>query len=252
MIGGAADDQGAVGETERSRRVLVIIPALNESETVASVVRQASALIGADVLVIDDGSIDDTGARARAAGAQVLTLPFNVGVGAAIKVGVRYAHERGYEATLQLDGDGQHEAADAHRLLEAIWSGADIAVGSRFAAGYDVRGLRRASMRILAALIRRRLGTTVADTTSGFRALGPRALDLFSEAYPTDYLSDTVEALWIAGGAGLRVVEIDVRMRGRQGGVASSGAAKSSYHLVRMLLGLAVRSVRPTTRRKRG
>jgi glycosyltransferase involved in cell wall biosynthesis len=232
-------------------RLLVIVPALNEEDSIAGVVRDAIDVLDADVVVVDDGSVDATGARAVAAGATVLRLPYNLGVGGAIRTALRYAEQQGYGRVLQLDGDGQHEASEGQRLVEALGRGgadADLVVGSRFAAGYDVGGGRRVMMRLLSRIVSRRLRTSVTDTTSGFRAMSSRAISTFARDYPLDYLSDTVEALLIAGDAGLRVREIDVRMRPRQGGTASTSSLKSAYHLVRLLLVVLVHTIRRTPR----
>lgn len=226
-------------------RLLVYVPALNEEATVGRVVRSIQAELGCDVLVIDDGSDDATAQRARAAGARVLSHPFNLGVGAAIRSGFRYADERGYERLVQVDADGQHDATEVARLLAVLdEAGADIAVGSRFEAGYDVGRFRKAAMGVLSRVVSRRLGVTVTDTTSGFRAFGPRAITRFSRAYPSAYLSDTVEALLLAGDWGLGVVEAPVRMHQRQGGTPSAGGARSLFHLLRLLLVIGLHRVR--------
>jgi glycosyltransferase involved in cell wall biosynthesis len=230
--------------------VLVIIPAYNEEECIGAVVRDARLILEADVAVIDDGSTDATAARARAAGARVLSLPYNLGVGGAIRTGLRYARDRGYQRVVQLDGDGQHEAAEAKRLLDELDdSGADFVVGARFAAGYEVGRSRRLAMRALSGIISRRLQACITDTTSGFRAMGPRAIALFAHRYPVDYLGDTVEALLLAGEAGLRVSEVGVHMRLRQGGRASTSSLRSLYHLGRLLFVIMVRELvrRPST-----
>jgi glycosyltransferase involved in cell wall biosynthesis len=231
--------------------LLVLIPALNEEEAIAAVVGRTISVLPADVLVIDDGSTDETSVRARAAGALVVRHPFNLGVGAAIRTGLRFAHERGYQFVVQVDGDGQHEPLDAERLVEVVRAGDhDLCVGSRFDAGYHVRRGRRAAMRALATVCTKRLGTPITDATSGFRAFGPKAVETFAGAYPTEYLSDTVEALLLAADAGLRVVEIPVTMRERQGGVASTRLVKSTYHLVRLTVVIALHGVRrPLPRR---
>lgn len=226
--------------------LLVIIPAYNEEDSIGAVVHEARLILDADVSVIDDGSTDATAARARAAGARVLALPYNVGVGGAIRTGLRYAQDRGYSRVVQLDGDGQHEAAEAKRLLDELDdTGADFVVGARFAAGYEVSRSRRLAMRALAGIVSRRLGTPITDTTSGFRALGPRAIAFFARRYPVDYLSDTVEALLLAGEAGLKVGQVDVHMRLRQGGRASASSFRSLYHLGRLLVGIVVRELVP-------
>ena len=225
--------------------LLVIIPALNEEDSIDAVVRDARSVLRADVVVVDDGSTDRTGDLAVAAGATVLTLPYNLGVGGAIRTALRYAQERGYRRVLQLDGDGQHEASEGLRLVQTLdTAGVDLVVGSRFAAGYEVGTGRRFVMRILSRTISRRLGTRITDTTSGFRAMGSSTIAVFAKEYPLDYLSDTVEALLIAGDAGLGVAELDVRMRPRQGGTPSASPLKSAYHLVRLLLVVLVHTIR--------
>ena len=227
-----------------SGRLLVIIPALNEEESIAAVVRDARSVLGADVVVVDDGSRDRTGDVAHGAGATVLRHPYNLGVGGAIRTALRYAQSAGYERVVQLDGDGQHLAGEAGRLVAVLDDGIDLVVGSRFAAGYAVTRGRRGMMRFLARIVSRRLRSTVTDTTSGFRAMGPRAVALFASNYPLDYLSDTVEALLIAGDAGLRVREVDVEMRPRQGGQASTSSLRSVYHLVRLFLVVLLHGLR--------
>jgi glycosyltransferase involved in cell wall biosynthesis len=195
-------------------------------------------------LVVDDGSSDRTGEIAQAAGAWVLSHPFNLGVGAALRSGFRYAAEHGYPSVLQLDADGQHDPASAPALLAPLEDGADIVVGSRFAAGFEVGRARRLCMRWLARIVSRRARVTVTDTTSGFRAFGKRAVERFAASYPTDYLSDTVEALLLAAAWQLEIREVPVEMRPRQGGHPSTGSVKSLYHLIRLVLVIALHRVR--------
>jgi glycosyltransferase involved in cell wall biosynthesis len=221
-------------------RLLVVVPALNEQETIATVVRDARTHLACDVVVVDDGSTDSTGARATQAGATVLRLPYNLGVGGALRTALRYASDQGYNRVVQLDGDGQHDASEAKRLLATLEEGYDLVVGSRFQAGYEVGRSRRATMRMLSQIVSRRLREPITDTTSGFRAMGPEAIALFSQHYPVDYLSDTVEALLLAGSAGLRVTELDVAMRPRQGGVPSSPGVKGVYHLTRLMVAIGL------------
>jgi glycosyltransferase involved in cell wall biosynthesis len=231
--------------------VLVIIPALNEEATVGDVVRAVLTHLDADVLVVDDGSQDETSRRARESGASVLNHPFNLGVGAALRSGFRYARIGRYKAVAQVDADGQHDPNDVQALLDRLTSdGADVVVGSRFANGYDVRGLRRLTMRLLSRIMSHRLQMKVTDTTSGFRAFSDRAVEVFAARYPTAYLSDTVEALILADSEGLTIVEQPVQMHERQGGKPSSGSVKSAFHFVRLSLVLALhRFRRPRTQR---
>lgn len=219
------------------QRVLAILPALNEVQTIRHVVTEVRSQLGCDVLVVDDGSRDATGEVAKAAGALVIRHPFNLGVGAAIGTGIAFARGRGYEAVIQIDADGQHDASSAGVLLSPVVNGsADLVVGSRFASGYEVSGTRAIGMRLLSKVVSRRVGVVITDTTSGFRAFGPKAIDVFADDYPTEYLSDTVEALLDAHDAGLRIEERPVVMRGRMGGKASSGRIRSAYLFVRLLV----------------
>ncbi len=232
--------------------LLVIIPALNEAETVGRVIADVIAALRADVVVVDDGSTDATARVARAAGAQVLSHPFNLGVGGAIRTGMRYASRQGYSRVVQIDADGQHLPSEAARLLAQLDDQqADLVIGSRFAegyartsAGYEVSTLRRLSMRLLSRLVSRRSETHISDTTSGFRAFGPAAIEVLAPIYPSAYLSDTVETLLIAGDRGLRVVEISVAMRERLGGTPSSGHFRSLFHLTRVILVVLLHRVR--------
>jgi glycosyltransferase involved in cell wall biosynthesis len=224
---------------------LVMIPALNEAATITTVVKSARHHLDADVLVIDDGSSDDTADLARAAGAMVLSHPFNMGVGAAIRTAIRFAVREDYEVAIQLDADGQHPAEEALALLHGVDEGHDLVLGSRFADGYQVGRFRRLAMRGLAAVASRSTKSVITDATSGFRAFSRAALDVFAKSYPSAYLSDTVEALLIAGQAGLDVTEVPVSMLERQGGAPSAGPAKSLAYLLRLYLVIVVHPLRP-------
>lgn len=232
-------------------RILVVVPALNEEETIAAVIRDARETLGADVLVVDDGSRDRTALEAITSGAHLVQHPFNLGVGAAIRTGFRMATRLGYDRMVQLDADGQHPAEGAKALLAALDDGAAIAVGSRFEVGYEIGGARRLVQRVLARSVSKRVGVTLTDVTSGFRAFDQRAIGVFAGRYPSAWLSDTVEALLLAADEKLPVVEVSVHMRPRQGGVASSGTSKSLYHIARIAMVVALHRVRrplPTRR----
>lgn len=224
------------------------MPALNEAATIEHVIRSIREDLGADVLVVDDGSSDETASIATSAGAMVVSHPFNLGVGAAIRSGLRVAASRGYDAAIQIDADGQHDPAAARGLLAPVLADeADVVVGSRFGVGsetYRVGAARRAAMRLLSRLVSRHVGVALTDTTSGFRAFSRRAVAAFARAYPTAYLSDTVEALLLGADAGLRVAEVPVSMRPRMGGVPSAGGAVSALHLLRVFLVILLHDVR--------
>jgi len=174
----------------------------------------------------------------------VLSHPFNLGVGAALRSGFRYAAAHGYPTVIQLDADGQHDPAFASALLAPLEDGADLVVGSRFAAGFQVGRVRRLCMRWLARIVSRRAHVAITDTTSGFRAFGKRSVEHFAVSYPTEYLSDTVEALLLAAAWQLDIREVPVEMRARQGGHPSTGSVKSLYHLIRLVLVIALHRVR--------
>jgi len=231
--------------TTTVRPLLAILPALNEEETVGSVVARVRAELGIDVLVVDDGSTDRTAEVARLAGAKVVRHPFNLGVGAALRTGFRFAVASGYFAAVQIDADGQHDPSSALLLLQPILDGeADLVVGSRFSSGYEVGFLRGRGMKMLARLVSRRIGVQLTDTTSGFRAFSRGTLDMFARRYPSQYLSDTVEALLMAGAEGLTIVEKPAQMHDRQGGSPSAGSFKSAYHFVRLLLVIVMSPIR--------
>ncbi|MCW2668180.1 MAG: glycosyl transferase family 2 [Frankiales bacterium] len=228
-------------------RVLVVVPCFNEQASVGRVVAEVKThLPEADVLVVDDCSSDGTLIAAQAAGAEVVSLCVNLGVGGAMRVGYRYADEHGYDVVLQVDGDGQHDSAVARPLLDAVANGADLVIGARFAGtgDYDVRGPRRWSMRLLAAVLSRRTGVRLTDTTSGFRAASPRATRLFARHYAAEYLGDTIEAIVLASKAGLVIEQVPVAMRARTTGRPSAGSWRAVLYLGRVVLALVLSSVR--------
>jgi glycosyltransferase involved in cell wall biosynthesis len=222
-------------------RSIAIVPAFQERESIARVVEDIRRLSSADVVVIDDGSGDGTAAAAVRAGARVITLPFNLGIGSAVQTGYMVALEGGYDIAIQVDGDGQHPAEEIDRLISALGeSGADIVVGSRFlsAGAYKAPLGRRLGIAVFARIVSLITGVRMTDTTSGFRASGTRAISLFAAAYPHDY--PEVEAVIIAHRAGLRLVEIPVQMRERQGGRSSITPLKSGYYMLKVILAITM------------
>lgn len=223
-------------------RVLVVLPAWNESESLPGVLAEIREhLPEAGVLVVDDGSTDGTAAVARRHGVEVLELPFNLGVGGAMRAGFRYAMQQGYPMVVQVDADGQHDPRDVPRIVERL-EHADVVIGARFAGTgeYEARGPRRWAMRVLAGVLSRVASTRLTDTTSGFRGAGPRAVELFARHYPAEYLGDTVESLVIAARNGLQIEQIGVSMRERQGGRPSQSPLKATVYLARACLALLI------------
>lgn len=230
-------------------QTLIVVPALNEEGAVGDVIRAIMNLLpDVTVLVVDDGSTDSTCAVAAAAGAHVVSLPFNLGVGGAMRVGFRYAVEHGYLAVVQVDADGQHDPAGVPALVAGL-DHADLVLGARFAGtgDYKVRGPRKWAMAVLANVLSRSTGTHLTDTTSGFRASGPRAIALFARHYPAEYLGDTIESLVIASRSGLRVAQTPVAMRSRVAGVPSHNPARAAIYLARAVLALVFAFARPSS-----
>ena len=230
-------------------RVLIAVPAWNEADTVGQVIAELNtAAPDADILVVDDGSTDETFEVARAAGAQAVQLPFNVGVGGAMRTAFLYATRGNYDAVVQVDADGQHSPEFVSALIGEL-ARRDVVIGSRFHNddSYPVRGPRRWAMTVLAFTLSRVTRTHLTDTTSGFRAAGPRAIDLFSRHYPAEYLGDTIDSIVLAARAGLSIGEIPVTMKTRQGGAPSQGAVRSTAYLGRPFLALFVAVTRRRT-----
>lgn len=232
--------------TETPDRVLIIVPAWNEARNVGATVEEIRAASPRyDVAVIDDGSTDDTADVARAAGATVLSLPFNLGVGGAMRTGFTYAQRHGYRRAIQVDADGQHNPADIDRVLSGLAT-ADISIGARFAdvGTYTVRGPRRWAMVFLASVVSRTAGTRLTDVTSGFRAANERAIAQYVKYYPAEYLGDTLDSLVAACHAGLSVTQVPVAMRPRSSGNPSQGAIGSSLYLLRSVFALSLAIMR--------
>ena len=210
--------------------VLVIVPAFNEQESISAVLR---TLLDNDyqILVVDDGSVDQTRLIAQGAGVSVLTLPFNLGVGGALRAGFKFAVRNQYRAVVQVDADGQHDASQIVSLIEtANESGAHLVLGSRFqrsAESMTVPVVRRQVMRLLSALASRATGTTITDATSGFRLIQDPLLSEFAKVFPSYYLGDTYEALISAGKAGFVVREIPTVIVNRTHGTSSASTRQS-------------------------
>jgi glycosyltransferase involved in cell wall biosynthesis len=225
----------------------LIIPAFNEAEALPGVLAELAALdLDHDVVVVDDGSTDDTAAVARAGGAIVLELPFNLGIGGALRTGFLFAVRQGYERAVQFDGDGQHDPDEIAGLLTALDDGADMVVGSRFAgtaSSYEIGRVRARAMGLLRAAVRGLSGQTFTDTSSGFRAFRGPVLEFFSRSYPSEYM-ESVEALVLASLNGYRITEIPVHMRPREGGEPSNRRWRLVYHYMRLLLVLTASASR--------
>ena len=227
-------------------RGLAIVPAFNEAGSIGGVIDEIRAYDATlDVLVVDDGSADDTCEVAARHGAEVVRLPFNLGIGGAVQTGFRYADGLGYELVVRVDGDGQHDPAQIALLMPAVLADeADICVGSRFAGpgGYRSSATRRLGIRLLARTVSLLTGQKLTDTTSGFQVLNRRAIELFADDYPHDY--PEVEAAVMLHKHRLRLVEVPVTMRERATGVSSITALRSVYYMAKVLLAVLVGMLR--------
>ena len=219
--------------------VLVVVPAYNEADCIVDVVSSITSA-GYPCVVVNDASRDSTAALAAAAGAAVVDLPINLGVGGALRTGWRYAVEHGFERVVQIDADGQHPPGHVAELLRAMDErDLDLVVGSRFADGGSHDGvsrMRRSSMRLLSTILRRFAGIQLSDPTSGFRAIRQPLLAQFAADFPPHYLGDTFEAMLVAGRRGYAVGEIAVPMRARQGGEPSADLFASIRSMIRALV----------------
>ncbi|MBX3025568.1 glycosyltransferase family 2 protein [bacterium] len=226
-------------------RNLLIIPAYNEGASIQGVIYAVRPFIDGDIVVIDDGSEDETADLARAAGAAVIRHPCNLGIGAAVQTGFLYGLNRGYDYVVRQDGDGQHDPKQIPRLLEVLQQGdADIVVGSRFLAreGYQSTWVRRVGIVVL-GIVSRLVGTHVTDPTSGYWAVNRRALTVLARSHPDDY--PETEALVLASRAGCRVREVPVIMYARIAGQSSIGSIYSGFYMLKVVLALLIGRLRP-------
>lgn len=226
----------------RRPRLLVVLPAFNEAGRIGPVVARTRAQVSAEVLVVDDGSRDATAAEATGAGAIVAPHPVNLGYGAALQTGYRYALRHDYDAVLQMDADGQHDPASIPALLEAFAGGADVVVGSRFLHDESYRPpiFRRIGMTLFGAVGSLLAGQRLTDPTSGFQLISRKALAFLAhERYPHDY--PDADVLAMIARSGLKLVEVPVRMLTSPAGKSMhSGVIKPLYYIFRMTLALAL------------
>jgi glycosyltransferase involved in cell wall biosynthesis len=226
-------------------RVLVAIPAFQEEQTIGQIVSALLRKFPYDVLVVNDGSGDATSSAARDAGAVVLDLPCNLGIGGAVQTAFLYARERGYDAVVRIDGDGQHEIEDIPRVLEPVLSGrTDAAIGSRFLgeAGYRASIPRIFGIRLFRVLVNVMTGYHVTDPTSGFFAINRRLIELFSTHYPSDY--PEVDAYILMHRMKARAAEVPVRMYARAEGKSSITTFRAVYYMVKVTLSFLINCIR--------
>lgn len=223
-------------------KTLVIIPAYNEERCIGGVIDDIRAnLPEADIVVVNDGSTDDTERVVREKDVPVVSVSFNLGIGAAMQTGYRYSKINGYDIAVQFDGDGQHRGDQFRVLLKPLLDGAaDISVGSRFIrkGTYDAELSRLVGIRMLCRIISLLIGQKVTDPTSGFRAANSRVIEFYCECYPDDYPEP--EALVLLHKAGFRITEVPVLMEKRLIGTSSITVVRAFYYMVKVILAIMV------------
>ena len=231
----------------RKDKILIVVPAFNEEERIHAVVQEIRREVpGAVVLVVNDGSRDQTAARARAAGARVLTHPFNMGYGVTLQTGYKYALQHGFDFVLQMDGDGQHDPRFLPLLLREVGEGeADVAIGSRFMGVGEYRAgwIRQMGICLFRFLASRLCGQKITDPTSGYQALSRRAVEFCArDSFPGDY--PDADVLVMMHRAGLRLREVPVRMHPNARGRSMHSGLKPLYYIYKMCLSIALNLIR--------
>ena len=229
-----------------NERTLIVVPAYNEQHNIERVVADIRRSVsGADVLVINDCSRDETAEQARAAGARVVDLPYNLGIGGAVQTGFKYACAHRYDYVVQIDGDGQHIPAEVEKLRRAMeQEGSDMVIGSRF---LDVQSFRttccrRIGIRFFYYLFLLLLRTRITDSTSGFRLYNKKCIRLLARHYPSDYPEP--DAIVLLKKEGLKISETGVAMQARQHGESSITAWKSPYYMMKVVLSIVLSCTR--------
>ncbi len=231
-------------------RIAVVVPAYNESASIAKVVENINAIAVAHNLclqpvVINDCSKDDTGAIISRLNCVAINLPINLGIGGAVQTGFKYAFENGFDYAIQTDGDGQHPAEEIPNMLKMMSERElDVVVGSRFITkeGYQSSYMRRMGINYFMFLNRVLIGLKITDNTSGFRLINRKALAIVSEYYPDEYPEP--EAIILYHKRGLKIAEIPVVMRERQGGVSSISSSHSIYYMFKVTLAIVFTHIR--------
>lgn len=230
------------------KRILIIVPAYNEKDNIGKVIHKLYAENrNWDILVINDASTDNTSAIARETGhAEVINLPFNLGIGGCVQTGFLYARNKDYNFALQFDGDGQHSAEEIHKLLEIVMKKeADVAIGSRFSRkhdGFKSSSYRRIGIRIFEWFSYLLIQQRITDHTSGFRAYNRKAIHFLADHYPSDYPEP--EVVILLGKNGFKIKETFTQMHERKGGVSSIPLTKGPYYMIKVMLAMFMSSIR--------
>lgn len=230
------------------KKILIIVPAYNEADNIRGVILKLQEENETwDVLVINDASTDNTSAIARKTGyAEVIDLPFNLGIGGCVQTGFRYARKKNYDIALQFDGDGQHSAEEIYKLLEIVKSKqADVAIGSRFSQkhdGFKSSAYRRVGIRLFEWFSYLLIHQRITDHTSGFRAYNRKAVHFLADHYPSDYPEP--EVVILLGKNGFKIKETFTQMHERKGGVSSIPLTKGPYYMIKVMLAMFMSAIR--------
>lgn len=222
-------------------KTLIIIPCYNEQETIAELYREVCEKTPYDVIVVNDCSTDDSRAILQQEKIPYLELPLNLGIGGAMQMGYRYALQNGYDIAVQIDGDGQHDPGQVSTLITPIEeSNADLVIGSRYInkSGFQSTAMRRVGIRFFELLIYSLSNKRITDATSGFRAANRKVMQIFKRFYAVDYPEP--ESNMLALKCKMRVCEVPVTMRERQGGVSSIKALQPLYYMIKVSLGIII------------
>jgi len=228
-------------------KIAAVIPAYNEEKTITSVISNVRRYIPeSDILVVNDGSSDNTPLYAAAANAMIINLPFNLGIGGAMQTGYMFARDNNYDIAVQVDGDGQHNPSDIQKLVKPVIDNlTDMVIGSRYISrtSYKSTYLRRIGMVFFSALVAFLTGNRVRDTTSGFRVVNRDIINYFAKNYPIDY--PEVDVLVKLHKKGFRIMEIPVEMNRRQCGRSSITPFRSVYYMIKVSISLLIGAIRP-------
>lgn len=235
-------------------KTLIIIPAYNEAESIELVIDNLIQNYPQyDYVIVNDGSTDNTADICHKRGYKVIDLPINLGIGGAVQTGYRYAMKNGYDIAVQMDGDGQHDAAFLDGMRDEIESGkADAVIGSRFVTGegFQSSTTRRIGINFLSILGKILTGVRLRDITSGYRMVNRKLIAIYASDYPSDYPEP--EAMVIAAIHGCRIAEYPVIMKERENGTSSINFKRSVYYMVKVTLAMLIRRLSLGFRRDKG